>query len=191
MKKPLLSCIAICLICTGCKEKNTPSERQRDTSFNTGTAVFYGAYYQDGGIAQNVLSVDLYSSGLTLDSTGHVTGTGTNLYFSDVFLAPADTFLLAGTYLCDSTALPMTFLPGMNYEGNISGAYILDIVDGALNNAELLTEGRFSLEYKGDSVQMDFALTNQAGKACSARFKGLLPLYDGRKQECTRRITHI
>ncbi|MCM1034408.1 MAG: hypothetical protein NC038_01805 [Paludibacter sp.] len=181
MRKQVILYIIISALCIGCKEKTVIEKKQRETFYNSGSAVFYGAYYEENGILQNVISLDLYTPGVSLDSTGHIIGTGVNLYFSDIFIAPQDTLLPAGTYESDTTALPYTYLPGMDFDGNISGAYLLDISDGALSSVEILSNGHYNLQYKGDSLIVDFVLQNENRQSYSAQYRGRLPLYDGRK----------
>lgn len=177
MRKTLIFFL-ISLSFISCKEKNAIEPHQRDIFYDKGIATFYGAWYKENGIPQHVIALDLYSPHLTLNDEGYMTGTGTNLYLSDIFIEATDTLLPETTYRSDTTALPLTFLPGMNYDGNISGAYVLDITDGALTAAEILTEGTFSIRYKGDSVSIDFHFTTATGKPYVAQFNGQLPFTD-------------
>lgn len=165
----------------GCNNTVNHPELNSATEFNTGYAFFYGAYYAEDGIDRNVVVLDLYSPKLGLDSLGVIRGTGTNFYLSDIFLLPKDTLLPATTYKSDTTAAPLTFLPGMNYEGNVSGAYLLDIVDSQISRITLLTEGGFTLRYKGDSAIININMKTDGGKAYAAEFRGTLPMYDRRQ----------
>lgn len=176
-----LGLVALVLLCAQCNPNKPVIHPERANTFDKGRAVFYGAYYAQEGIAQNVLSIDLYSENLGLDSANVMVGTGVNLYLSDVFLAPQDTFLVKGTYACDTTAQPLTFLPGMNYEGHVSGAYLLDVTDGNLEKITLLQEGSFTLTYSRDTTKIAFLFKGVDGKDYAAQFSGLLPLYDGRR----------
>ncbi len=179
--KRYLYLIPILLLCfTQCKETVTNTASKQETFYDKGQAVFYGDYYQAEGIQHNVLSLDIYSPNLSLDSTNHIVGTGVNIYLSDIFLPTTDTFLVATTYTADTTTADYTFLPGMNYDGQISGAYILNITDGSLVSAELFQEGTFNLTQKGDSTFIEFLLTKESGKKYAAEFRGVLPYYDGR-----------
>ncbi len=172
--------ILLLLCCTQCKENNAPLEKQQESYYDKGQVFFYGSYYAAESIARNVLSLDIYSKGLSLDSAGYVTGSGVNLYLSDIFLPEQDTFLVATSYMSDTTGNAYTFLPGMNYDGQISGAYLLTITDGSLVSAELFAEGSFALTQKEDSVFISFLLKKESGKSYAAEFGGVLPYYDGR-----------
>lgn len=180
-------CIFLVLLCiAGCKKenKNEPTISSA-TEFDKAYASFYGAHYAADGIENNVVAIDLYSPKLGLNEEGYIEGTGTNLYVSDIFLAPTDTLLPATTYKADTTAAPLTFLAGVEYEGNITGAYLLDIVDNEVSRITLLTEGQFSLQYKGDSVQMSFSMQTHDGRKYAATMRGVMPMYDMRPQPDT------
>ncbi len=163
-----------------CRESVTTTTKQRESHYDKGQAVFYGAYYAEEGVEQNVVALDMYSKGLSLDSAGYMVGSGVNLYISDIFLPEQDSFLVETTYVSDTTGNVFTFLPGVNYEGQISGAYVLEVTDGALSSAEVFPEGSFNVVSKEDSVFIEFLLKNEAGKKYAADFKGELPYYDGR-----------
>lgn len=180
MKRYCYLLILLLLCCTQCKEKNTPTEKKQESYYDKGQVVFYGSYYAAEGILQNVLSLDIYSKGLSLDSAGYMVGSGVNLYLSDIFLPSKDTFLVATSYMSDTTGNAYTFLPGINYDGQISGAYLLTITDGSLVSAELFEEGSFTLTQKKDSVSIAFLLKKESGKNYAAEFSGVLPYYDGR-----------
>ena len=135
---------------------NTPTPRERkdigDKNFTSAYVKFYGAHYASRGIENNVIDLDLYSEGLSLDSTGHIVGTGTNVYLSDIFIAKTDSALIEGSYVSDTTGGEYTFLPGVNYDGNISGAYLLRITDGVLSAYTLFDRGEMMVEQEDDSV---------------------------------------
>ncbi|MCQ2334233.1 MAG: hypothetical protein MJZ89_00170 [Paludibacteraceae bacterium] len=146
------------------------------TQFTTGQVVFHGPYYANGGCSSNVLSVDLFSEGLRLTSQGKMEGTGANLYFSDIFLAPTDTTLMDGEYVSDTTAAPFTFLPGANYEANVTGAYLLQITDNKLTSISLLPEARITVSHSNGgaitTILVRGTFSNQ--KTYQADFDGTL-----------------
>ena len=73
MRKSLLY-IALILL-AACSSKNSPSKPDVIASEMTyGKLVYYGQYYDS--IKYHVLALDLYSDGLTLDSTDHMVGSG-------------------------------------------------------------------------------------------------------------------
>lgn len=153
--KRIIYILPILLLVIGCSAPARPERKDiGDHSFDKAYQKFYGAHYSSRGIKNNVIDLDLYSEGLDLDSTGRIAGTGTNLYISDIFLPEADSALTAETYLCDTTGAEYTFLPGVNYDSNISGAYILRITDGTLTAFTVFDDGEFRVEQLGDSMRI-------------------------------------
>ncbi|MBR1808943.1 MAG: membrane lipoprotein lipid attachment site-containing protein [Paludibacteraceae bacterium] len=153
--KRIIYILPLLLAVAGCSAPARPEKKDiGEHSFNKAYVKFYGAHYTSRGIKNNVIDLDLYSEGLGLDSTGHIAGTGTNLYISDIFLPAADSTLTPETYLCDTTGAEYTFLPGVNYDSNISGAYILRITDGTLAAFTVFDDGEFRVEQAGDSMHI-------------------------------------
>lgn len=151
--------IILCLFLLGCNTPSpVPNPEPKQMKFTTAYAVSYGDYYKKGGLEQNVLSLDLYAGDLDLDSVGRIQGTGTNLYFSDIFVSADVLTLQDGIYRSDTTAEAMTFLPGKNYEGSITGAYMLTVADGALTGISLIEEGEMDVQHIGDSTFLSFTL---------------------------------
>lgn len=110
--------------------------------------VYVLAYEQDHGrcydsVPFGVVSLDLYSEGLTLDTNRRMQGSGYNLYLSDIFV-PGDT-LASGQYTSlnskHSTLNSYTFLPGRDYDGTPNGAYLLTIDQGKLQSVQLIDSG--------------------------------------------------
>lgn len=161
---------------SACTPGNTPDPVKRlrvDTVFTMAQVEAYGTHYP--GLEKNVFSLDLYSKGLNLDS-GYIQGIGTNLYFSDIFLPTATSGLSEGEYRLDTTAQAMTVLPGMDFEGNISGAYLLLIQESSLAKIYLFRSGTFTLRQEGDTAQMDFHLVTDDQQTYDATFRGILEL---------------
>ena len=162
-----------------CSQRNTPQPKVRtQTEFNTALAKFYRAFYSSVGVEENVLSLDLFSEGISLNKEGYMQGTGSNLFFSDIFLASADSLLTADTYKADTTAQPLTFLPGINYEGNITGAYLLDLEESKLVDYQIFTDGSFELTRRADSIFINFELQREKGGIYKAQFSGVVPYTD-------------
>lgn len=150
------------------------------SEFTSGVEKMHGAYYQEGGLDNQVVSLDLYSKGLSLNKFGRIEGTGTNLFFSDIFLVPTDSVLQPGQYLPATDGTPNTFLPGKNYEGNFTGAYLLLIEDAKLMSYTLLPEGELNVETDGDSTFVTFVGKTQSGKKYEASYRGKLKIQDAR-----------
>ena len=89
--------------CTPHNKPTKPTTNQQvDSIYTESDFRRYDDYYNSG---HQVYAIDLLSEGLDYDSTGHIVGTGCNLYLSDIF-APKDSImrLPAGTYTMDSVA---------------------------------------------------------------------------------------
>lgn len=149
---------------------NTPSERRvfPDT-YTLAYEEIYGHYYDSTAA---VVSLDLYSDGLTLDENHRIKGTGFNLYLSDIFVP--DSLLVPGTYRTDTTATPFTFLPGRDFEGMPNGIYILDIQEDKVASIQVVDSGAF--EYRNDSLLFTLYYRNNGGGVSTyhASFAGTL-----------------
>ena len=159
----ILACIAALLCMTSChKPHPNPDDptAKYDSVFTTAYISQYGPLYAEGGLTSHVADLDIYSEGLKLNKQGRIAGTGTNLYFSDIFFTP-DTVtgrpLPAGTYSADTTGAPFTFLPGASYQGNITGTYLLSVSDAELQSFRLLSGGQLQVSYSGDTLLLLFA----------------------------------
>lgn len=175
----------LCMLCllVSCKQ---PSHRPDQptlyaSEFTSGQMKLYGAFYADAALDNNVVSLDLFSNGLRLDIlSGYMKGTGTNLFFSDIFLPPTDSLLLPGDYVASSTGEPFTFLPGTDFEGNFTGSYLLDIAEDQLAHYALVPEGTLHVERDGDVWTFSFAGKRSNGIAYTASFSGKLRIRDAR-----------
>ena len=148
------------------------------TDLTQGTITYYGEYYK--GLPQNVVSLDLYSAGISFDDKGYVQGSGTNLYISDVFIPQSDTILTEGIYQCDTTGTERTFLPGMDFENNPTGTYILRIEDAQIAGLMLCSDSSFVFTQAGDTTDIQFNLIADKQKY-KLHFRGVLKYEDGRQ----------
>ncbi len=169
--------LLVCLV--SCQDSHNPqvSPVESETVLDKGRCIFYGDYYSEEGITHNVVDMDLLSANLSYDSLGYIAGTGTNLYLSDIFIHATDTLIPAGVYTADTTAAVGTFLPGMDYEGGVSGAYLLNIVDNAVMKIILIEKGTFTLRYEGAKTHITFDLVTTNGSTYKGTFDGVLPTY--------------
>lgn len=184
MKKYFLILFSL-LMLASCRQSNTPSTPSGTyaTTFNLGQLEYYGAYYAEAGLESGVMAIDLYSEGLTLNRKGYMVGTGTNLYFSDIFIDIADSANLKkdAVYSSDTTGMPLTFLPGTYYEGNFTGAYLLSITEGQLTGYTLIPEGSLSLQTSAlgvTTISFEGKLSN--GKKYTCDYEGRLQYQDKR-----------
>lgn len=169
--------IAIILL-AACTSKNSPSKPDTIASEMTyGKLICYGQYYDS--IKYNVLSLDLYSGGLTLDSTDHMVGSGTNLYLSDIFIPLTDTTLIDGTYKCSKTPEPKTFYPGKDFEGTPTGTYILQVENAKVSQIIICSDSTFVVSTSGETKKLLFNLKSE-DKNYNIHFKGVLDYEDRR-----------
>ena len=176
MRKSLLY-IALILL-AACSSKNSPSKPETIASEMTyGKLVYYGQYYDS--IKYHVLALDLYSDGLTLDSTDHMVGSGTNLYLSDIFVPLTDTTLADGTYNCSTKPEPMTFYPGKDFEGTPTGTYILQVENAKVSQIILCSDSTFVVSRNGQTTDLLFHLKSE-NKSYNIHFKGVLDYEDRR-----------
>lgn len=163
--------IFLLLLLTACQHTTYVPTQRVASDFNRCYIQCHGAYYDS--IAANVLSLDLYSAGLDLDSTGYMQGTGTNLYLSDVFVPLTDTVLLPGVYTADTTGSVMTFLPGKDFEGNPTGTYILQVTDNKVGSITLCTDSTMTVAYDRDTLDIRFRLRKTDGRIYTAQYRGI------------------
>lgn len=141
--------VCLVLVClTGCNSNIPASKPAYATNMQTCYAEYYGQAYDS--VNYNVLALDLYSEGITLDSNAHAFGTGTNLYISDIFLG--DSVLQAGTYRCSDKAQEYTFLPGQDFEGTPTGVYLQSMANNAADAIQVIDSGQFVVRQTTDSL---------------------------------------
>lgn len=166
-------CLAACM--ASCRPYNTPRVYQNlDTLLTSGRVEAYGAFYQPEGIDYSVFSLDLYGAGVGLNDKGTIEGKGTNLYISDIFVPAGQDALPEGTYHCDTVARPMTFLRGMNYDGNYGGSYVL-LIGETSYTVYTIVSAQMQLAYIGDTMQLDGQAVLEDKKVYPFHFKGVLP----------------
>lgn len=167
--------LTLLFVLTAC-EPPVPIVPKAPTLFNYGRVVTYGACYEQDGLDNPVVMLDVYTPGLRLNKQGKIEGTGLNLCLEDVFLEVTQTRIAEEVYYdTDTTGRANTFLPGRDYEGNVHGAYLLSIQDGTIQSIILLEQGSFVLMQRGDTVGIDFSFIRSDNKSYRAVFYGLLP----------------
>lgn len=172
MNKSILLLLAtLCLVACGDGGQDVEPETKpvADTVLTLMKLQNHGQWYAT--INRNVLSLDLYSNGLSFNDKGYIQGTGTNLYFSDIFVTLEDTLLTEGEYTVDSTTLVHTALPGLQLDGSAAGAYLLLIEDSRIRQIILIKEGTFTVE-QDDSLRLDFRLTTADDQTYHATYVG-------------------
>ena len=155
--KHSIAYIILLTMLVGCKP-NTPSAyRGLPKTYSTAYEQIHGHCYDS--VAQAVVSLDLYSTGLELNEDKRIVGTGYNLYISDIFVP--DSLLETGSYRSDTTADAFTFLPGKDYEGYPFGMYILNIEEDQIKQIQVLDSGSFV--YRNDSLLFTLYYKNVYG----------------------------
>lgn len=170
--KAYLHIVALALIVVACKPTHSPTQTttlQADSVFTEAEIRAYGEYYQSG---HQVYAIDLLSDGLDYDST-FIVGSGYNLYLSDIFVPKDSTERLpAGVYTMDSLVKENTFLRGMDFEGNITGTYLLYIKNNQIEGITLFTSGNMSIDYIDGDTLLDFNLYTADSTHYHAMFHG-------------------
>lgn len=116
MKYLNLLILFFAIILTSCNggEPPLPYTYNANPRYTWGYAEYFGKEYATYGINNNIFSLSLFSDSLSIDSTGSLIGTGQYLFLEDIYVAPTQTTLPAGTYTINSTGLPNTVSPGKN-----------------------------------------------------------------------------
>ena len=163
--------IGLVAACTPHNKPTRPTTIQQvDSIYTESKFCLYGDYYNSG---HQVYAIDLLSDGLEYDSAWHISGTGCNLYLSDIFVAKDSTKRLpAGYYEMDSVAKEMTFLRGMSFEGNVTGTYLLLITEDQIQRILLMTGGNMTIAYEADDVVLDFNLYTEDSTHYHATYTG-------------------
>ena len=127
----------------------------------------HGDYYNTG---HQVYAIDLLSKFLEYYSVFHIQGSGYKLFISDIFTT--STSLPAGHYQMDSVAKDMTFLRGMDFEGSITGTYLLQISQNKIQRLTLFTGGSMDVAYLEDDIVLDFKLYTADSTLYHATYQG-------------------
>lgn len=181
MKKDiiLIICALLLLSCSKSRQVETPKDEVLDKGFIT----FFGQYYAEEGVKKNVFEIDVYSPDIVIDENMRVSGHGTNVYISDLFVDTLATRLPAGEYHSSADAEDSAFLRGIEKEGHYSGAYVLTLEPSGSYHVALVDTGTVSVSYVGDTTVIDFnlVLSGRPKSTYKGQYKGKIPYLDGRK----------
>ena len=165
--------IAILVLVVACQPHNVPTKPtglQVDSVYTSADFRAYGDYYNSG---HEVYAIDLLSDGLAYDSAWHISGSGYNLFLSDVFASAEDTMgLPAGSYEMDSVVRVGSFLRGMNFEGSITGSYLLQIHEDKIQRIILFSTGHMTVDYVADDIVLDLHLYTEDSTHYHATYMG-------------------
>ena len=143
-----------------------------DTVFTWSVTHAHGQYYKK--LDCNVFELDLYSRGLSFDTAHVLTGTGSYLYLSDVFLSLEDSLLRVGTYRIDTLPQPFSLLPGKEFEGHYTGTCLAVIKDGVAERIYRFTSGTCDIYAVGDSAEMAIHFVTPDKQTFDAVYRGAL-----------------
>lgn len=195
MKNILQSLILVAMFAgiVSCKQNtpNPPYTYQTDPQYTWGYIQYFADYYSNYGIEQNVLTLNLFSDNLGIDTIENtLVGTGQYLILEDVFIDVEEVFLPEGVYSAVDTITeiqPFTFLKGKELkekssaDGISSGAYIYYIeTDASKNTIKYIDSGTFTVSYnpqnKTYTILCDFKTNDK--KELKGKFTGELPHYN-------------
>lgn len=163
--------LLLLLLVASCNPINNPNTPTKpviaDSVFVCADFRKYGDYYKTG---HQVYAIDLLSQGLEYDSLFHIQGSGYNLFLSDIFTTSKS--LPAGHYQMDSVAKDMTFLRGMDFEGSITGTYLLQISENKIQRITLFTGGSMDVAYLEDEILLNFKLYTADSTLYHATYQG-------------------
>ena len=160
------------LFVVSCKPYNRPTgpgsqpTLKADSVYTIADFRQHGDYYNTG---HQVFAIDLLSEGLVYDSAFHISGSGCNLFLSDIFVTDS---LVEGHYKMDSVAKEMTFLRGMDFEGNITGTYLLHINENQIQKIVPFTGGSMDIAYLENDILLKFSLYTADSTLYRATYQG-------------------
>lgn len=169
MKYKLAFFILSAVLFSSCKDRiqDLQYKYNYNPDYTWGYAQFYGAYYSDYQIDKNVVTLSLFSDSLAINQEGELIGHGQYLYLEDIFSAPTDTILPAGTYTIDTISKPFTIAKGeeLDIDGNkySVGAYIYFIEkNSAFSVMKYIVSGNLKLLHNGNKshIVCDFILSD-------------------------------
>ncbi len=195
MKKTIIYRILLLflLFFSSCEEqKYAKVGYQTNPKFTWSFAQFYGDYYSNYNISNNVLTLHFFTDGLKLVD-GQLVGQGQYLILEDVFLAPNDTLLPKGTYLPKETGEPFSYFCGKyfydNTDKNPAGAYLYYIDGNAKSSIKLIKEGKINVNTMNDSIyQIDMSLKTADNITITGTYKNTIPHLDMIRKRHQRKV---
>lgn len=185
IKKNTLLILLLVVFAYSCKTNDPEIKYKYNTnpSFTWGYTEFYGAYYSDFKIPNNVVSLSLFSDSLDMNNQNELVGLGQYLFLEDIFISANDTILPAGEYKIANNGKPFTFYKGEEFKVddlkyNI-GSFILYIEKNKLFTVQrFISGGSFKVINQGDNQQIicDFTLSDST--KIKGNFNTELPYFD-------------
>jgi hypothetical protein len=184
MKRLFLPLTLMILFLSSCKEKEEfVYDYETDPEYTWGYSQFWGPYYSDYGITNNVVTLNLFTDTLDVDTTGNLIGHGQYLYLEDIFMTPNDTLLPEGTYKISESGEPFTIMPGEEVEENGDkfdvGAYVYFIEKNeTYSTRKFVIDGNMKVYNVGDKTLMVFDFLLKDSTKLKGRFEEELPYFD-------------
>ncbi len=195
MNRLFIPALALLFFLSSC-EKKEPSVYvyETDPVYTWGYADFWGNYYGEYGINENVLSLSLLTKELSVDSTSSLVGIGQYLYLEDIFVAASDTLLPEGTYTVSKSTGPFNITPGeiLEIDGQKLevGAFVYFLEKNTMfTKMKYIQEGTMKVAYSGDNTRLDFDFMLDDKTTIKGRFEGQLPYFDSRYSDVGQQIS--
>lgn len=186
MKRLIYSITALLVLLSSCKKEDPFVYNYEDNPLYTwGYADFWGNYYSTYSITENVVSLSLFTDDLSVDSTSNLVGVGQYLFIEDIFIAPSDTLLPAGTYTVRDKTESFSITPGEEIEIDGQkfdvGAFVYFVEKNEMFTVmKFITAGTMKISYSGDVTRMDFDFTLDDKTSIKGKYEGQLPYFDSR-----------
>ena len=177
--KKIFFIVFLILGVTACKKSKYVDVKVFPETYVLGYEEDHGRCYDS--VPYSVVSLDLYSEGLSLDTSHRMQGTGYNLYLSDIFV-PDDTLAPGAYRSLNENPAPYTFLKGRSYDGTPNGAYLLTIDNGKLQSIQLIDSGYMSVRDTTNGLTdirftLYYTKDDQTVVTYTPSFQGLLHLW--------------
>ena len=162
MKNLFLPLILVFFLLTSCEKKEVfIYEYEKNPQYTWGFARFWGAYYADYEIENNILSLSAFTNSLSLNDDDVLIGTGVYLYMEDIFVAPSDTLFPNGIYQISDSVDVFSIARGEEYtEDNVKydvGARVYFIEENEnYSIRKFIDKGSMTVTQSGDVTRFDF-----------------------------------
>lgn len=185
MKRFIFPLIALTIGLFSCEEpEEYVHEYEQDPRYSWGYVEFWGPYYEEYGIDNNVLSLSLFTDSLDVNEDNDLNGIGQYLYLEDIFTLPSDTILPAGVYEVSESNEPFSIAPGYLYvEDEVEydlGAMIYYIErNEAYTVLKYIVDGTMTVSLVNESqtiIDFDFILDDET--ELKGRYASQLPHFD-------------
>src|SRR5690554_3175723 len=151
MKNRFLFLFTVLFVSFSCERpEQIEYEYETNPQYTWGYAAYWGNYYADYGIDNNVLSLTAFTNDLTTDEQGSLVGNGQYLYLEDVFLTPEQKVFTNGTYVVSDSGEAFTIAPGSLYKEDgveyNTGAFIYYVEENAnFSTIKFIVEGSMTI----------------------------------------------